>query len=308
MKTVSVFITAALLSLLLATPATAAELPAKAISVEDGHVAVRAGVIPNPDAPAALPIGKLKHPTRYFVDLVNESPYPVFLDATWSFPDGRDGKAKASKPVKSKKVPPGGTYWFYADKLGVIVDKKIVVDIAVWADEKRTRRVGGQTMELAFSQADVDVFLANFPSAFKNTPKGAPVALISGWRDLPKPRSDVPGSSADAVLQKDIQHTLWKSDSIKRFTCERAIVDAEVISVDDSIMLSRMDGDARVRAREEQASDMLGMERWRATSCGQDIVYEVLLSASDKGGTDVMVMEVTETAEPPVAAEATEAE
>lgn len=307
MKTIYVAATAIALSLLLVlAPATATELPQKAINVEDGIVAVRTGVMPNPDAQPALPIGKFKHQTRYFVDLVNESPYPVFPDATWSFPDGRDGKVVTSKPAKGKKVPPGGSYWFYFDKLGMIVDQKIVVEIAVWADEKRTKRVGGQAVEMEFSQPDVDVFLANFPSAFKNQPKNAPRLVISGWRDIPKPRTDVPGTDADALLQQDIQYALWKSDSTRRFTCERTIVDATPITVDDSVIFSRMPDEARLAVLEEYDAGMFGIERWRGRSCGQEIVYDVLMSPSDRGGTDLLVSEVTEPSQPLAVTDSTE--
>lgn len=304
MKKIVVAATAIALSLLLAFPsATASELPQKAIAVEDGIVAVRTGVMPNHDAQGMLPIGKMKHPTRYFVDLANESPYPVFMDITWSFPDGRDGKVVTSKPIKGKKVPPGGTYWFYADKLGVIVDKPIVFEIAVWADEKRTQRVGGQSAEMQFSQADVDVFLENFPTAFNNQTKDAARLVISGWRDIPKTRTNVPGTAADALLQQDIQHALWKADSARRFTCERSIVDATPITVDESVIFLRMPEEARAGVLEEYDAGMFGIERWRGQSCGQDVVYDVLMSPSERGGTDLMVSEVADQLQQPEVAE-----
>lgn len=279
--------------LLLAVTAARAdvETPQKAINIEDGVVAVRAGVMPNPVAPASLPIGNLKYPTRYFVVLANESPYPIWLDAAWKFPGAREGKTSKSKVVKSSKVPSGGSYWFFVDKLSVIADQPITIDINAWSDDKRTQRIGSQLAEIQFSQPDIDVFLANFPSAFRNQPKSSPAVVISGWRDIPKPRADVPGTETDAVLATDVQHALWKFDSAQRFTCEREILSADPIHVDDSIAVMRMDEEARDKARLEQEQGRFTIERWHVRSCGQDLVYEVLLSASVKGGTDIMIVD-----------------
>lgn len=269
-------------------------LPQKAFQIEGGIASVRAGVMPNTDAQGALPIGKLKYPTRYFVEISNESPYPIWLDAVWDFPDAKKDKPTKSKAIKSKKVPTQGTYWFYWDKLGVIVDQPIVVEIRVYADEKRTTPVGSQVAELLFDQRNVDVFLANFPSPFKNqTEQQRQAALISGWYDIPKPRTDIPGSAADAVLQGDIQLSIWKVDSMQRWTCEREVMAADLVPVDESRILSGMPADDLQTASTEQSEGKLGVERWTVRSCGEDRVYEVLLSASPSGGTDIMVVEMT---------------
>lgn len=269
----------------------ATKLPEKAFDVEDGFVGVVAGVMPSPAATSALPIGKLKYPTRYFVELRNESPYPLWLDAAWTFPE--KGKAVTSKTVRGKKVPPGGTYIFYSDKLGVLAEQAIVVDIQAWSDEKRVNRVGSQKAEMRFDQADVDAFLAGFPNAFKGKSSDYSQAIIiSGWRDLPAPRTDVPGTLADATLQTDIQLLLWKMDSRKRWACEREVVGAETIDAGDSEMLSEQSGETRQQAQLEQFGDVLNMERWTVRSCGQDITYEVLMSASRAGGSDIAVFEL----------------
>ncbi len=251
-----------------------ANLPQKAFSVDGGVVAVRGGVMPNSNAPAALPIGQLKYPTRYFVQLGNESPYPIWLEASWSFPANKKDKAAKSNIVKSPKIPSQGGYWFFSDKLGVIVDKAIIVELRAYADEKRTKLVGSQTAELLFDQPGVDHFLANFPSAFKNqTAESRQAAVISGWRDVPAPRSDVPGSFADSQLQIDIQLSLWKFDSIRRWSCEREVLSASTMEV---------------------AEDKFIGERWMVRSCGEERVFEVLLSASQLGGTDILVADPTE--------------
>lgn len=284
---------AAMLSALLLchTAFASGKLPEKAFDVEDGVVAVVAGVVPSPAATSTLPIGKLKHPTRYFVELRNESPYPLWLDATWTFPE--KGKAVKSKPVRSKKVPSGGSYVFFSDKFGVIAGQPIIVDLGAWSEEKRVNLVGSQRAELLFDQADVDVFLAKFPSAFKGgSGEFREVGLLSGWRDLPPPRTDVPGTMADATLQVDIQHLIWKDDSRKRWSCQRDILGAAAIDVGDSEMLAPQPAETRQQAELEQFDNTLLMERWTVRSCGQDIVYEVMMSASPAGGSDVAVFEL----------------
>lgn len=287
------WLTAAVLSAFLSANAAhaATKLPEKAFDVEDGFVAVVAGVMPSPAAMSALPIGKLKYPTRYFVELRNESPYPLWLDAAWTFPE--KGKAVTSKTVRSKKVPSGGSYIFYSDKLGVIVEQPIVVDLQAWSDEKRVNRVGSQQAEMRFQQADVDAFLASFPSPYKGKSNDDSQAMIiSGWRDLPAPRTDVPGTLADATLQADIQLLLWKSDSRKRWSCDREVVGAAAIDAADSEMLSAQSDETREQAQLDQFGDVLNIERWTIRSCGQDFTYEVLMSASRAGGSDIAVFEL----------------
>lgn len=291
--TLSIRLAATLLSASLLSHASYAsgKLPEKAFDVEDGVVAVVAGVMPGPAATSALPIGKLKYPTRYFVELRNESPYPLWLDAAWTFPE--KGKAAKSKTVRSKKVPSGGSYVFYSDKLGVIAGQPIIVDLGAWSEEKRVNLVGSQRAELLFDQADVDVFLAKFPSAFKgNSSAYREVGLISGWRDLPPPRSDIRGTAADATLQVDIQRLLWKDDSRKRWSCEREVLGAAPIDVGDSEMLAPQPAETRQQAEMEQFDNALYMERWTIQSCGQEVVYEVMMSASSEGGSDVTVFEL----------------
>lgn len=287
-------LTAVLLSTFLLPNVTyaAGQLPEKAFNVDDGVVAVVSGVMPSPAATSTLPIGKLKYPTRYFVELRNESPYPLWLDAAWTFPD--KGKAVKSKTVRSKKVPSGSSYIFYSDKFGVIAGQPIVVDLSAWSEEKRVNLVGSRQAELLFDQADIDAFLASFPSAFKGkSGDHRQVSLLSGWRDLPPPRTDIPGTVADATLQVDIQQLLWKDDSTKRWSCKREVIGAAPIDVGDSEMLAPQPPETRQQAELEQFDNTLYMERWTIQSCGQDIVYEVMMSASPSGGSDVTVFELS---------------
>lgn len=274
------------------TSLAATRLPEKAFDVEDGIVGVVAGVMPGPAATSALPIGKLKYPTRYFVEIHNESPYPLWMDAAWTFTD--KGKASRSKTVRSKKIPPGGSYTFYSDKFGVIAGQPIVVDLDAWSDEKRTRRIGGQRAELVFEQDDIDAFLAAFPNAFKSSSQDyGKAVVISGWLDIPASRTDVPGTLADATLQADIQRLLWKTDSRQRFSCERAVVEAAPIDAADSEMLATQPGETRQQAQLDQFGDTLNVERWTVRSCGQAFTYEVLMSASRSGGSDIAIFAVS---------------
>lgn len=286
-------LTAIVSSFLLSIPAFGAQrLPEKAFDVEGGAVAVVAGVMPSPAATSALPIGKLKYPTRYFVELTNESPYPLWLDAAWTFP--QKDKAGKTKAVRSSKVPSGGTYVFYSDKLGVIAGQPIVVEIRAWSEEKRANLVGSQKAELLFDQVDIDAFLASFPNAFKAKPSDYQQSVvISGWHDLPAPRTDVPGTLADATLQADIQRILWKTDSRKRWSCEREILEAAAINVSDSEMLSSLSTENRQQAELDQFGDTLNMEKWTIRSCGEGIVYEVMMTSSRAGGSDIAVLEVS---------------
>lgn len=268
-------------------------VPQKAFAIEEGLIAVRGGVMPNPDAPAALPLGKLKYPSRYFVQVVNESPYPIWVDASWKFPDNKKDSAGAAKAVRSSKLPPNGSYWFFVNKLSVLVGQTIFVELGVYADEKRTSLVGNQTAELLFDQPDVNLFHANYPSAYKNqTPQSREAAVISGWKDVPVARTDVPGTAADAQLQKDIQGSIWKADSIGRWRCNREILSAEVLAGESSLILASRGPDEKEKARADMNENRLRTERWQVRSCGEDYIYEVLMVVAVHGGTDIEVADL----------------
>lgn len=270
-------------------------LPQKAFEVEGGIVAVEAGVIP--DLQRQMPFGKLKYPTRYVIHLVNESPYPLWFDSAWIFPEKKKGKASGPKSIQGDKTPPKGSYWFYYTTFSVIADQAIGIEIRAYSDTNRSNVVGSQRAELYFDQASVDSFLADFPQPFKSGPMdGNYVVVLSGWHDIPDPRTDVPGTMADAELQRDIQLAIWKQDSIRNWSCEREALSAEVIDAVESQIVSSLSADARERAMLEQFDDKLITEKWWVRSCGQTLSYEVLLSTSPNGGTDLMVLDTTDSA------------
>lgn len=95
-------------------------------------------------------------------------------------------------------------------------------------------------------------------------------------------------------MQIDIQLSIRKFDSARRWTCEREILSAATMAVDDSEILSILPYEAQQKARLEQAENKLSAERWMVRSCGQELAYEVLLSASQSGSTDIMVVDTTE--------------
>lgn len=280
-------------------PALAAPvLPQKAFDIEGGIVAVEAGVMPSPDLPAG-PFGNMKYPTRYFIRLINESPYPLWLDAGWTFPQKKQGKAPKPKMVKGDKVPPNGSYWFYSDKFSIIAEQVIAVDITAFSDAKRSNVIGSQHAELYFDQASADRFLASFPKLWTSGSTDThEVTVISGWHDIPPPRTDMPGTLADEKLQHDIQLTIWKQDSIRNWSCEREVLSAEVMNADESRIVSSLPADARERAMLEQFDETLSTEKWLVRSCGKTSSYEVLLSASPNGGTDLVVLDTTDSADP----------
>jgi hypothetical protein len=267
-------------------------LPTKSFNIEGGIVSAFGGVMQRPPDQAA-PFGNMKYPTRYFIALDNESPNAIWVDTVWTFPDTKQDKSRQPKSVESVRIAPGSDYWFYFDRFGVIAERPIAIGITAYADESRKNPIGAQDAEFLFAQPDVDAFIASFQKPFARHSGTTAATVISGWHDLPAPRTDVAGTLANEELQADVQSSIWKFDSAKRWSCERKVLSATSTPADQSLLLARLPLEGLESAKRGLAEGKVAVETWRVRSCGHEIPYEVLLSASPGGGTDVLVMDVS---------------
>lgn len=108
---------------------------------------------------------------------------------------------------------------------------------------------------------------------------------------------DVPGSAADSHLQADIRAALDRLEGNARPDCALRVQAAESCPIGQSVRYARMSEDEKKSLERALRQDLLHVETWHATSCGEPVDYEVLLLRSPQGGTDIMA-ERLETGQP----------
>jgi hypothetical protein len=237
----------------------------------------------SPDIPPGR-IGKFRHPTKYFLTLVNETNTPVWIELEWRFP-GEDAKQFRTGRIESAK-----SYQSWRNTFGVVSDKPIGLRIVVFADEARARLLGSEETFFLFTRDERDAFIRASFSQKQNI-------IMTGWPEMGSLATDVPGTLADAELQTDIQLLLWKEESKQHRDCKHEAVRAEPVPLDSSAIVADMLADSTVtaaarslveRAREATQPGVVRVERWLLKSCEAETAYEVLLVASPGGGTDVV--------------------
>jgi hypothetical protein len=259
-------------------------LPRRAFAVEGGHVALQGGITRNSEVEPAF-FGNLRYPTRYFLVLRNETDTSIYADVTWLVPDTR------KITLNSDAIPPGGLHNFWRGGFGVKTGVAIPFTITVYADKGRTRQLGVVESELHFEEADRKAFLEAF-----NERKGLP--LISGWREMRHPRTDLAGSAGSPQLQRDIQLELWERESIRHRDCEHQVGGVEAARAETSAWLSGAPEDVQRRAADLQTKDAIHFEVWQVKSCEETTAYHLAMVRSPGGGTDFIAMSGDETRDP----------
>jgi hypothetical protein len=261
--------------------------PTRAFLVEGGAIALQAGVMRDPQV-QPMPIGKFKYPTVYFVTVSNETRAPVWVDLEWQFPGDKPHQ------TKGKRLDLGGSFMFSRSTFGVIDGEPINLRFLVYTDDGRSNKIGSEETFMQFEKADKEAFIKNFS-------KSHGLALISGWPEMGAVADSVPGTIADAKLQRDVQLLLWKEESKYHRDCKHEVRGAEPASLDSSATLAAMlmvdsAEAARLLARTQDTTPAgrVQFEHWRVKSCDFQTTYEVLLQGSPSGGTDFAVRKVPE--------------
>ena len=265
------------------------KLPTRAFVVEGGSIALQAFVTPKRGKRPGLS-GESRYPTVYMLIVGNETGDPVWASMEWQFP-GEAWKSGGRFKIDSGEVMP-----FMQERFGVIADTAINVRISVYSDKKLTKRVGSEETFLLFPRSERDEFLRVNSSQERN-------ALMTGWPEMGRPATEVPGSLADAELQADIQLLIWKEESKEHRDCTHEALRAEAAPLDTSAVVRSMMAQAQaVRVtRAEQAARQgrrvpadtarvaVRLGRWFMRSCDALTTYLALLLPAPGGGTDVVL-------------------
>jgi hypothetical protein len=252
-------------------------LPARALSVGGGLIAVRGGLMGDPSRPAGL-VGKMRYPTLYFVLLKNETSSPVWAEVAMRLPD----KKKAKSDFGQVKAGDDG-YWRWP-AYDAIWDESISIHISVYADEGRKEKLAEKEMAMNLDGSSKDL-LYHPPKAERGQRSAV---LISGWREMSPDQCKVDGTAADDALRIDICLDLWKQESVDHMECEHRLTEAKSLDASQSALLAKQPAEFRDRADAYRAKGDLILERWSVTSCDVVTPYEVMLIKSPQGGTDIM--------------------
>jgi len=262
-------------------------LPTRAFVVEGGAIALQAFVAPNRDErPGAA--GDARYPTGYFLIVRNEAVHTVWASVDWRFP-GEEWKSG-----KPDKLNAGDCIVSLQNRLGVVADTSIQVRIAVYGDKKRARTLAVEATSLRFSAAEREQFLEAYAAGGNS--------LMTGWPEMGRPATDVPGTMADGDLQTDIQLLIWKEESKAHRDCTHEALRAEATPLDTSAVVRAMLAEAQAgrarraerAARQNQRRDTaqaeVRLERWFMKSCDALTTYLALLVPTrDIGGADVVI-------------------
>jgi len=265
-------------------------IPTRAFVVEGGSIGLQAGVMRNREVQAGS-AGESRHPTKYFLIVRNETDAIVMVTVEWQFP-GEDWKRGGASPIER-----GKDLAFWQNKLGVIADTNINVRVTVYAARTPLTQIGSEETFLLFTSAEREEFLAANFSEGRNS-------MMTGWPEMGRPATNIPGTLADAELQTDIQLLLWKEESKQHRSCKHEAQRVEPAPLDSSAIIAGMLAEggkaAKVaqrvvqRARDTAQQAAVRLERWTMGSCGVATTYEVLEMPSRGGGTDIIVRRAAE--------------
>jgi len=101
----------------------------------------------------------------------------------------------------------------------------------------------------------------------------------------------VPGTQADSLLQADITRSLFAEESKLYKKCERSVLNAELYAKSDRSIIAAEMGNQELAGKLRATGDMW-IEKWFVKSCDVISPYEVLLTRSLAGGTDIMVKKI----------------
>jgi len=265
-------------------------LPTRMLEIDGGAVAFQSAVILDLRQPLANPLLQ-KHPLRYILVATNESDAILWIEATWRVP-GR------KLFVSFGELAPGLWGAFHYDIKEVGWSTPIPIGVAIYADKRKSRKLGGRDVVLLFGEEDRETFMRMAKDVNSRQTRlevsvgrrGPGMPLLPGFQemDLAKP---VPGSKADAQLAEDVKLLLWKNQSRRHWDCAHEVLGAREHDPAATTALDRLPTDTRRRIEEDRSRGDVTFEEWQVKSCDSVTNYVVAMMKSSGEGTDVIVVE-----------------
>ncbi len=251
------------------------QLPARAFDIESGTVWVQGGVIFGPQDQVML-----------VMDLQNKTQRRIWAEVEFQLPETGEF-VQAFEKVKGEDTT---RYGWPIDSIAW--NTEYPFRISVFDDRKRRTPIGTEESFYYFDEDEREWVEAGLQAL-----RGEQVVLVVGFRELTLDglTAEVPGSLAERGLRRDIVLSLFSEESKLHKECEHTALKAEQYGENDrSLITAEMGKEAQeLEGRLRPRGDMF-VEKWYVESCNMVSTYEVLLTRSPEGGTDIMVKKIVE--------------
>ena len=248
-------------------------LPSRAFEIESGSVEMQGGLLGSTDE------------VMLFMLVANTTGKTIWAEVAFRLP-GSDKRLQDFIKIKS-----GRTQMYQWPVSKIAWDTEYPFTVSVFKDKKRNKPLGTEE-SFFFFEGDED--REAFDELRVNLPPGQ-ASVINGFRELtiPSLSAQVSGTAASSPLQADIIRRLFTEESKLHKECKHAVLKAEPYGENDpSHITAEMGEEAQeLEGRLRTRGDML-VEKWFVESCNMISTYEVLLTSSPGGGTDIMVKKV----------------
>jgi hypothetical protein len=271
-----------IIALLYAQTALGHELPARAFNIEGGSVEIQGGIL----AGKQQQLFNVVTITKLFMVISNPNKTNIWIETEVQLPGSKE-VSKFPTMIEAGK----GTI------LRVSIDKiewntQYPFKISVFADEAKTKLIGTEATYFFFEDKDKAGFEQ---SQAKQNP--GELAILNGFKELPEANytAEVKGTNANSELQQDIAWSLFKEESKSHRDCEHHVTKTEVYEVaSKSVIIGKMNTEVQQLSNKLLAKGDITVEKWWVESCEATTSYEVLMTKSPQGGTDIMVEKLNE--------------
>ena len=270
-------------------------LPTRILEIEGGAVAFKSVVVVDTRNQLDNPLFQ-DYPTKYILPTTNESDFPVWVEAEW--------RAPGEKPfIAFGKIDPGHNVEIFVKVNQGAWGTPIPVGITIYADEGKSRKLGGRDVVLQFGEEEKDMFLQSAKQLNSTSEKFAIangkkawIPLLPGFQEMLDVSKPVPGTDADKTLTEDIKLLLWKNQSRHHWDCTHEILGAQQFDPKMTAKFQNMPAKDKQLIEEGQARGDVAFEEWQIKSCGSVSTYLVLMGKSSKEGVNIMAVKIQDDA------------
>lgn len=274
-------------------------LPTRVLEIEGGSVSFQSAVIVDTRQQLTNVLFQ-DYPTKYILPTTNESDFPIWVEAEWRVPE--------TKPFSSfGKLEPKEYGAFFVKTKEVLWSTPIPIGVTIYANEDKKRKLGGRDVVLlfrgdgeeksAFLKAAEEINSLSEKTAIAHGKK-ARMPVLPGFQEMVDISKPVPGTAADKKLTEDIKLLLWKNQSQRHWDCAHEVLGARLYDPKELEKFGNLPDKEKQLIEKGRARGDITFEEWRIKSCNSVASYIVLMGKSQKGGTDVMAVKVSESVSP----------
>ncbi len=274
-------------------------LPTRVLEIEGGTVSFQSAVIVDSRQQITNLLFQ-DYPTKYILPTTNESNFSIWVEAEWRVP--------GEKPFASfGKLEPKEYGAFFVKIKEVAWNTAIPVGVASSADEGMKHKLGGRDVVLLFREEGEEkgAFLESAKKINTMSEKNAIahgkkawIPVLPGFQEMIDISKPVLGTAADKKLTEDIRLLLWKDQSRHHWDCTHEVLDARQFDPKETTKFKNLPDKDKQIIEEGRVRGDIAFEEWRIKSCSSIASYLVLMGKSQKGGTDVMAVKISESVSP----------